>query len=361
LTESAVFTSAAAVAAELVPRLAAAEREHDLAGRFAAGQLDLIAAAGLLALNVPGGFDQPLGGTLETLRILAQGSPSAALMLAMHTSVLAHWRLDPRHVPAAQRTAFLEQRDWAFGQALAGRRFGVANSESGAGGDVRRSAAEVREGRLFGTKSFCSMGTHADYYMAAARDRRGVVDYYLVANDGQRVRAAGEWNAVGMRSSDSISLHFDGAPVVGPLGYRGILDGPSLRHWSTLSFTAVFIGVAESLLEEATAARANILQQTGAVDLHLTLQACRSFLRHCAASEPQPADAPYRALVRDCKLYVTRTLAQQATALYLSQSGSAYRFDAPFARKLRDLLAGPALRPAVGAAFEEVWGELAHA
>lgn len=350
--------NAVAAAQSLVPPLAAAEREHDLAGRFAAESLDLVSSEGLLGLNVPEGFGENLGGTLETLRTIAHGSPSTALMLGMHTSVLAHWLLDPRHIPAAQRAAFLEQRDWAFGEALRGRLFGVANSVAGAGGEVKASRAEVREGRLYGTKSFCSMGTAASYHMAAARDAHGTVDYRLVASDPETTRVATPWNAMGMRGSESVSLRFEGARVVGPLAYHGIIDGVNNRHWSTLSFTAVFIGIAESLLDEVTNERSGILQRSGAVDLHLTLQACRAFLRHCVESEPDPTDGAYRKLVRDCKLYVTRALAQQASAVYIAQSGSAYRFDSPLSRKLRDLLAGPALRPPVGISFDELWEEL---
>lgn len=350
--------SAQAAAQELVPRLAAGEREHDLAGRFGGDSLALAAAEGLLGINVPEGYGEGLGGTLETLRTIAHGSPSTALMLAMHTSVLSHWLLDPAHVPAAHRPRFLEQRDWAFGEALAGRMFGVANSEAGAGGDVKQSRAEVREGRLFGTKSFCSMGTAAHYHMAAARDTNGAVDYYVVAGEPETTHVASPWNAMGMRSSESVSLRFEGARVLGPLAYPGIIDGANNRHWSTLSFTAIFIGIAESLLDDVATEKSGILQRSGAVDLHLTLQACRSFLRHCVATERTPTDGAYRKLVRDCKLYVTRSLAQQASNVYIAQGGSAYRFESTISRKLRDLLAGPALRPPVGVSFDELWEEL---
>jgi alkylation response protein AidB-like acyl-CoA dehydrogenase len=343
-------------AASLVPRLAAAEPEHDLANRAALDNLELLAGHGLLVVNVPDGFGESLGGTLEVLRTVAQGSPSTALMLAMHTSILANYLVDPRHVPASERAAFLEQRAWAFGEALRGRRFGVANSEAGAGGDVRHSRAEMRGGRLYGTKTFCSMGTHADYYMAAARDESGRVEYWLVANE--HVFAAAPWDAIGMRGSDSISLRFDGAPVLAPLGYRGMLDGVNNRHWSTLSFTAIFIGIAESLLADVVTPSAGLLLQSAITELQLTLQACRAFLRHCVAAEPDPPDDAYRHLVRDCKLFVTRSLAQHAAALFTALGGSAYRFASPVSRKLRDLLAGPALRPPAGVAFEEVWREL---
>lgn len=355
----AVTQRAAEAAASLVPLLAAAEPEHDLAGRVADGNLDLLADHGLLVINVPessGGYGESLGGTLETLRTLAQGSPSTALMLAMHTSVLANYLIDPRHVPAAERGAFLEQRDWAFGEAIRGRRFGVANSEPGAGGDVKQSRAEMRDGRVWGVKSFCSMGTHADYFMAAARDEADQVRYWLVRNENVSIEAV--WDAVGMRSSESVSLRFDGAPVVAPLAYRGLLDGVNNRHWSTLSFTAIFIGIAESLLDDVVKPRASMLQQTGATELHLTLQACRAFLRQCVANEPDPATADYRRDVRDCKLFVTRSLAQNAAALFTSLRGSAYRFTSPVSRKVRDLLAGPLLRPPVGVAFDEVWSEI---
>jgi alkylation response protein AidB-like acyl-CoA dehydrogenase len=357
----ALQTSALAgdAAASLVPQLAAAEPEHDLAGRPALQNLELLADNGLLQLNVPesfGGFGESLGGTLETLRTLAQGSPSAALMLAMHTSILANYLIDPRHVPVSERASFLEQRAWAFNEAARGKRFGVANSEPGASGDVKQSRAQMRDGRLFGVKSFCSMGTHADYFMAAARDESEHVRYWLVRNE--HVSVESEWDAIGMRSSESVSLRFDGAPVVAPLAYRGLLDGVNNRHWSTLSFTAIFIGIAESLLDDVLSPRAPMLQQTAATELHLTLQACRAFLRQCAAIEPDPATDDYRREVRDCKLFVTRALAQHASNLFTTLGGSAYRFASPVSRKVRDLLAGPLLRPPVGVAFDEVFREL---
>lgn len=342
--------------------LAAREPEHDLAGRFAGDNIDALRREGLLAINVPiehGGLGEGLDGTLETLRIVAQGSPSTALMLAMHTAILGNYLIDPRFVPAAERPFYLEQRDWAFAQAAAGKVFGVANSEIGAGGNVKNSRAELRDGRLYGLKSFCSMGTSSDYFMAAARDAHGVVEYYLVENDPAHVTAASKWDAMGMRSSESISLTFEGARVIAPLGWRGMLDGTNNRHWSTLAFAAIFIGVGESLLDEVRSQKGGMLQQVGAVDLHLALQACRAFMRHCVSVEPQPADGAYRKLVRDCKLYVTRTLAQHGTALYAAQGGSAYRFASTFSRKVRDLLAGPALRPPVGVSFEELWSEIA--
>jgi alkylation response protein AidB-like acyl-CoA dehydrogenase len=350
------------IAASLVPRLAATEREHDLAGRFAEANLAVIADAGLLGLNVPaelGGIGESLSGTVETLRVIAHGSPSAALMLAMHTSTLSHYTIDPRHIPARERTAFLEQREWAYREALDGRIFGVANSEAGAGGDVKRSKARIEDGLITGVKSFCSMGTHADYFLAAARDEAAKVDYYLVRNEAEKVSVAAEWDAIGMRSSDSVSLRFDGAPVIGAFAYKGLIDGVNNRHWATVSFAAIFTGIAESLLEEVSRQRGGILHQTNTVDLHLTVQSCLAFFRHCVATEPEIADAAYRRLVRDCKLFVTRSLAQQASALYIAQGGSAYRFGSSVSRKLRDLLAGPAVRPPVGVSFDELWEELA--
>jgi len=352
--------SAADALAALLPQLAAAEREHDRNGVTAVDNLRLLADSGLLAVNTPrelGGMGETLSGTIETIRSIAQASPSTALMFAMHTSTLSHYLVAPEHVPAGEREAFLAQRQWAFGEVLNGRIFAVANSEAGAGGDVKNSKAEMRDGRLTGDKTFCSMGTNAQYYMAAARDESGTVDYWLVRNDGERVNVAKPWNAVGMRSSESVSLRFEAAPVVGALAYRGLLDGPNNRHWATLSFTAVFVGAAESLLDLLRDG-SGILHATTAVDLHLALQACRAFLRHCVAIEPSPATGDYRRLARDCKLFVTRTLAHHATAAYSAQGGSAYRFDSPLSRTLRDLLAGPALRPPVGVAFDEVWEEI---
>ena len=274
----------ASLAAELVPQLAAAEPESDLEGRFADTSLAAVRDAGLLALNVPessGGLGERLTGTLDALRTLAQGSPSTALMLSMHTSVLANLLIDPAAVPADQRRPFQERRDWAFAEAVAGKVFAVANSEAGAGGDVHNSRASVEDGLLSGEKTFCSMGTNAQYFMAAARDESGEVEYHLVRNDPGSVHARTPWRALGMRSSESVSLAFDHAPVLGPLTYRGMLDGVNNRHWATLSFAAISIGIAESMLTDIVTPDASMLQRTTAVEMHLALQACRSFIASC--------------------------------------------------------------------------------
>ncbi len=360
--EPAVARRGAAIAAELAPQLAAAEPESDLEGRFAASNVEAIRDAGLLGLNVPassGGLGESLSGTLDTLRIIAQGSPSTALMLSMHTSVLANLLIDSGAVPSDQRNSFLERRAWAFAEAVGGRIFAVANSEAGAGGDVHNSRASVTNGFLTGEKTFCSMGTNADYFMAAARDESGKVEYHLVRNEPGSVHTSTPWQALGMRSSESVSLSFNNAPVEGPLTYRGMLDGVNNRHWATLSFTAISIGIAESLLADIVSPRATMLQRTTAVEMHLALQACRAFLASSVHSEPARITPDYLATVRDCKTFVTRTLADQATRAFTTQGGSAYHFSSAVSRKMRDLLAGPFLRPPVAVAFDAIWNEMA--
>lgn len=320
--------------------------------------------AGLLALNVPasrGGLNADLGETVETLRQLATGSPSTALMLAMHTSILANYLIDPQLVPAPERKPFEQQREEVWQQAIEGKIFAVANSEAGSGGDIQRSRATVRDGRLDGIKTFASAGTYADFYMATARDSNGVLDYYLVKNDPATVTVQTPWDALGMRGSESVVLRFAGAPVRGVLCYRGMLDGVSNRHWSTLSFTAIFIGAAEALLEEARRSASGMLQQVETVNFHLTVQASRAFLRHCVAKEPEATDTEYRHLVRDCKVFATRALAREAAALFSAQSGRAYAFSSAYSRLLRDLLAGPALRPPMALAFDDIWDDLRDA
>jgi alkylation response protein AidB-like acyl-CoA dehydrogenase len=348
---------------KLLPLLEAREAELDRNAEPALENLRDLRRAGLLRLNVPttfGGLGAGLSESVEVLRELAQGSPSTALMLAMHNSTLANYLLDPDLVPRSERDYFRAQREWAWEAAAQGKIFGVANSEQGVGGNVRASKTSVNaeETAVSGLKSFASMGLEADYFMAAALNDRGAVEFYLVENDRKSVTVAKEWDATGMRSSDSVTLRFENTPVIGPLGYRGLLDGVNNRHWSTLSFTAIFIGTAESLLAEAIRSAATMLQKTAAVELHLTLQAARAMLRHCVSCAKSP-DSDYLRLVRDCKLFATSSLADKAAALYSAQGGGAYRFSSPISRKFRDLLAGPVLRPPVGVSFDDVWEELA--
>jgi len=320
----------------------------------------------MLGLTVPrerGGLGADLRETTEVLRILAQGSPSTALMLGMHTSILANYLIDTALVPESERSFFLDQRAWASEQASKGNIFAVANSEPGSGGDVHNSKAFVderddSEQHLSGLKSFASFGANADFFMAAARNTAGAVEYYLVRNDPKHLAIEKEWDALGMRSSESVVLRFNEAPVVGVFAYRGMLDGANLRHWSTLSFTAIFIGIGESLLEEVRPRASEMLTKVEITDFHLQLQACRGFLADTVRREAEGVDKAYRNLVRDCKTFVTRSLAKKALDVYIAQSGSAYSFSSPVSRKFRDLLAGPALRPPSAIAFEEIWQNL---
>lgn len=348
---------------ELLPLFESREPELDRNSLPAIENLRDLRRAGLLRLNVPrdaGGIGGDLSDSVEALRLLAHASPSTALMLAMHNSTMANYLIDPAVVPPAQREYFKSQRDWAWTEASSGKIFGVANSEPGAGGNVHASRTSVNESGsgVTGVKSFASMGLEADYFMVAARHPSHPVEYYLVENDREHISIDRGWDATGMRGSDSVTLRFEEAPVIGPFGYRGLLDGPNNRHWSTLSFTAVFIGTAESLLSTTTRTAEGILQKTAAVELHLALQACRGMLRNCVAIAPPSPGKDYRRLVRDCKVFVTRTLAEKGAALFSAQGGAAYRFTSPVARSFRDLLAGPLLRPPAGATFDEIWDEL---
>lgn|GEM_PF-2066623 len=364
--------------ASLLPDLAAREVRHDREGSYAADNVEQLRAAGILAINVPqsaGGDGAELRETLDVLRSLASVAPSTALMLAMHTSILANYLIDPDRIPSEHRAFFLSQRAWAWGEAVKGKVFAVANSEPGAHGDVHNSRATVGSRRgssspacemespeedqvVNGVKSFASFGTNADYYMSAARDAMGHVDYLVVRNEPGSVSAKSGWDAIGMRSSESVMLELCEAPAIGPMCYPGMLDGINNRHWSTLSFTAVILGIADSLLDDVKRNAEGILPQTETVEFHLILRAAEAFVAHCVASEPPVSTKEYRTLVRDCKTFVTRMLAKQGAALFIAQSGAAYRFSSSVSRKFRDLLAGPALRPPAAIAFDDIWEEL---
>ena len=350
-------------ASELAKEFATREEALDHDGSYASLNVQRLHETGFLGLNVPwdaGGMGADLMTTLDVLRTLAHGSPSTALMLAMHTSVLSHLLIVPELIPAAERTSYESRRAWCWQQALEGAIFAVANSEPGAGGDVRRSRATVTAGperTLTGTKSFASFGLNATFWMSAARDETGQLDYWLVRNDSATVSSGSQWDALGMRGSESIVLHFTGAPVVDVLAYRGLLDGVNHRHWSTLAFTAIIVGIAESLMTDLGELRGS-LQRSDAVELHLGIRAARGFLRDTAAAAPAAPDREYQRLVRDCKTWTARTLARSAATAFTSQTGQAYSRRSPLSRKLRDLLAGPALRPPMPTAWDEIADEL---
>src|ERR1700730_6005559 len=95
----------------------------------------------------------------DTLRVLAHGDSSVALVCAMHPAVLNFWMATPQ-APSPFQEAWEEQRRLVFGSVCEGAWWGTIASEPGASGDLSRSKSTARREpsdgnyRLSGQKNF---------------------------------------------------------------------------------------------------------------------------------------------------------------------------------------------------------------
>ena len=83
-----------------------------------------------------------------------------------------------------------------------------------------------------------------------------------------------------MRPTASVGLTLEGAPAEAVLGYPGCLEGVNARHWSTVLFAAVFLGVGEGALREGVRQTATdaVWARATLADAALNLEAAAGFI-----------------------------------------------------------------------------------
>jgi alkylation response protein AidB-like acyl-CoA dehydrogenase/quercetin dioxygenase-like cupin family protein len=331
-------------------------------------------SSGILTAPLPldlGGWGATLRETAQAIRRLAQQAPATALALAMPLGNAATTRIPAGAIPLPLRPALAAGQQWIAEQVRRGQILAVANSEPGAGGDLAntRTTASLCDGVycLTGRKSFATFGRDADFFLCAARrsdllpgEKRALVDGFFVHRAAAGLHVDERWNSVGMRPTASVGLTLDNAPASALLGYPGCLEGVSARHWSTVLFAAVFLGVGEGALREAVQqAPAGAVWARGALaECALNLEAGAGFLEAVASDErwPMPAEAQER--TRKAKTYVSRTAVETATKAALISGGRCYTPQHPVFRYLCDALAGPLLRPPLPQAMDSLVKQL---
>jgi alkylation response protein AidB-like acyl-CoA dehydrogenase len=347
-----------------------AEANRDGQLRLPPATLAEMRASGILAAPIPaehGGWGASLRQTAEALRRVARRAPSTALALVMPLGNAATTRIPEEVVSPGLRPALAEGKSWIADQVRRGRILAVANSEPGAGGDLANTKTTARRGpdgvyRLSGRKSFATFGRDADYFLCAARRTdgaaggRGVVDGFFVARDTRGLVVDDRWDPVGMRPTASVGLTLDGAAADAILGFPGCLEGVNARHWSTVLFAAVFLGVGEGALREgaAQAPAEGVWSRGTLAECALALEAAAGFVDSVAGDErwPLPGEAQERA--RRAKTFVARTAVETATRAAMVSGGRSYTPQHPVFRFLCDALAGPLLRPPLPQAMDAV-------
>jgi alkylation response protein AidB-like acyl-CoA dehydrogenase len=331
-----------------------AEAEKAGATRLPAETVADIRSSGLLAAPVPrelGGEGWDLRQCMQALRKIAAHAPATALALAMPLGNAGAARVPDEAVPAAQRKAVEAGRRWTVEQCLAGRILAVANSEPGSGGDLANTKATARldkDGawRLTGFKAFATGGPDGDFFLCAARTPQRVEGFF-VARDAPGAKLNDDWNGLGMRTSASVTLKLDDAPAAAILGYPGSLDGGvNARHWSTLLFGSVFVGVGEGALTEAAQAVAHQPVLRGQLaERALALEAAWGYLDSVAGRDAFPFPKAELVRAQRAKSFAADAAVQAAVFGSMAAGGRGYSAGSRASKFLRDALAGPHLRP----------------
>jgi alkylation response protein AidB-like acyl-CoA dehydrogenase len=358
---------------DLLPAWAEREEQAARAGqtRLPAETLTEMRNCGILGAPMPehlGGLGASLAQTAAAIRLLARQAPATALALVMALGNAATTRIPPHAVPEHLREALLAGQHWIAAQVRQGRILAVANSEPGAGGDLKNTRTTARPAPdgtflLTGRKSFATFGPDADYFLCAARRPDGageVVDGFFVSRHAPGLAVDDRWNPAGLKPTASVGLTLQDAPAEAILGYPGCLEGVNSRHWSTVLFAAVFLGVGERALHEACGqtgpdavwARGTLAEKA------LNLDAAAGFLESVAGQESWPMPEELQERARRAKTFAARTALDVALHAAMISGGRAYTPDHPVFRCLCNALAGPLLRPPLPAHLDAIAQQL---
>lgn len=236
-------TSALRVAETL--RMDAAAR--DQAGQVPRRELELLRAAGLLALLNPaehGGGGGSFGDALRVVRLIARADASIAQLLSYHYLHLVNalWRGSPAQAERLSRASVAGR--WFWG--------GASNPRD----PESQLTADGSDFRLNGRKTFASNASLADRITLRA-EIDGGFQVLTIAGDRAGVTHGNDWDAFGQRLTESGTIRFDNVwvsrdEVLGigaPLSPRVSLVVP-LHQLLIVNF---YVGTAEGALGEANA------------------------------------------------------------------------------------------------------------
>ena len=233
--------------------------ERDERGGTPKTERDALRHSGLLALSIPtqyGGLGARWSDTLGIVREFAKVDSSIAHVFGFHHLMLATVRLFSRPdqwQPWFEQTA---RKNWFWGNALNPL-------------DTRTVVKDFGGWREFsGKKSFCSGASDSEMLIASAVDENAGGKLLIAAIPSGRsgITLHNDWNNIGQRQTDSGSASFERVRVEesellldpGPLSTPFACLRPLIAQ---LTFTHMFLGIAEGAFEEA---RTYILIETRA-------------------------------------------------------------------------------------------------
>jgi alkylation response protein AidB-like acyl-CoA dehydrogenase len=355
------------VVTRLRPKFAARAEHHDRTGEFPGADFADLRAAGLFGLFTPrrlGGLGRSYADYARVAYELARGSGATALVFNMHAAVTGGLAGIPDEVVRAFGVSedFFAARDRVLADAAKGSFYAVAMSERGAGS--RLSALTTRYEptsvgfRIQGSKTFVSGAGHADAYLVAARGSGddATVSQFLVPGDTAGLSVEPTWDSLGMRATASHDLHLDvevpADALLGGVEGLALLIATIMPHWLVASYAAVYVGIAQSSVDEAvaycrergTASLPSVRARIGEADA--TVAAARLVVEAAARAVTEaPGTAETNRWVWRAKLIAGRTAMTVAASMLEAAGTAATRRGHPLERLFRDARCG-SLQPA---------------
>lgn len=242
---------ALAVTAALAEEFRAGAAARDSERRLPRAELDRLSASGLLAVTVPaehGGADVRQETLAEIFRLLASADASLAQIPQNHFV----------YVNVIRRQGSTEQRKFFFGEVLAGRRFGNAQSEAGTKHvqDIRTRLEPRPDGSyvLTGVKHYSTGALFADWIPVLARAEDDNLHVAYVPRDAGGVTVVDDWDGMGQRTTASGTVRLDAVPVPADrvVPHHLTFRGPQLHGAiAQLLHAAIDAGIAAGALAEA--------------------------------------------------------------------------------------------------------------
>lgn len=239
------------VAATLAEEFGAGASERDAERRLPRAELDRLSASGLLAVTVPaehGGADVSQETLAEIFRLLASADASLAQIPQSHFA----------YVNVISRQGTAEQREFFFGELLAGRRFGNAQSEAGTKHlqDIRTRLTRQADGSylLNGVKHYATGALFAHWIPVLARTEDDNLHVAYVPRDAPGLTVVDDWDGLGQRTTASGTVRLEEVPVPADrvLPHHLTFQGPQLHGASAqLLHAAIDVGIADGALAEA--------------------------------------------------------------------------------------------------------------
>ncbi|MFF0584531.1 SfnB family sulfur acquisition oxidoreductase [Streptomyces sp. NPDC003781] len=242
---------ALAVAAELAADFRKDAAERDALRRLPHTELERLSASGLLAVTVPaqfGGADVSTETLAEIFRLLASADASLAQIPQSHFV----------YINVLRRQGTQAQKEFFFGEVLAGKRFGNAQSEAGTSHvqDIRTRLARRPDGSyvLNGVKHYSTGALFADWIPVLARADDDNLHVAYVPREAPGLTVVDDWHGMGQRTTASGTVRLESVPVPADrvVPHHLTFQGPQLHGaLAQVLHAAIDAGIASGALAEA--------------------------------------------------------------------------------------------------------------